>query len=118
MTRDSIKCWCIIVYLIIFGGLIYGCAGGQFTPQAQQNVSNAVAQAKGLLWNLDLFYSDLVALKAIPDKTTKATQALAVADAAAAAIDRIVKGSPATDIELNVIAGQVAGAKAILQETK
>jgi hypothetical protein len=106
----------VYIYLLVVC-LIAGCAGvGKFTPQGGAQASNAVAIAQGLLWTLDSFYGGLVALKLIPDYTQAATQALAIADAAAVALRAIIAGATVTDEQLNVIAGQVAGAGAILKQ--
>jgi hypothetical protein len=104
---------------IISLGLFLGCAGvGQLTPAAATTASNAVTVAQGLLHSLDAFYGDLVTLKTAPDYRADATKALAIADVAADSLRQIINGGPATDAQLNVAAGQVAGAQAILKGVK
>jgi hypothetical protein len=95
------------------------CASvGKFTPAGAEQANNAVSIATGLLRTLDSFYGGLLALKLVPDYTQQATQALSIADVAAAALRAIIAGTTVTDVQLNVIAGQVAGAQAILEAKK
>jgi hypothetical protein len=111
--------------LLLVGLLLYGCAGlGKFTSQGAAVATNAVSVATGLLHVLDGFYGGLLDPKLAPDYTVEATRALSIADAAAAVLNEIIRkntaGEPVTitDEQLNVIAGQVAGAQAILQGAK
>lgn len=100
------------------GSLIYGCAGvGKFTPQGAALANNAVTVAQGLLHALDGFYGDLQTMQLVPDYTREATQALSIADLAALALRQVIDGATVTDAQLNVAAGQVAGAEAILKQT-
>ena len=82
--------------------------------------TNAVTVATGLLHVLDGFYGDLLDLKLVPvDYTIEATRALSIADAAAAVLkSRLSPGPTVTDEQLNVAAGQVDGARAILKGAK
>jgi hypothetical protein len=108
--------------LLLVGLLLYGCAGAfRFTPQGAAVTTNAVSVAAGLLHVLDGFYGDLLNLELAPDYTTEATRALSIADAAAAVLKEVIRqntvGDPVTitDEQLNVAAGQVDGARAILK---
>ena len=106
-----------IMACLLLAGLLgcSGCAGpGQLTPAGVRLVNGAIATAVGLLRSLDGFYGDLVELKMVPDHRVQATRALSIADVAAAALKEIVNGKPADDAALNVAAGQVDGARAIL----
>ena len=81
--------------------------------------TNAVNVATGLLHVLDGFYGDLLALKAVPGGfRTEATRALSIADAAAAILKDVIAGATVTDEQLNLVAGQVDGARAILRGIK
>ena len=104
---------------LISAGLFFGCASvGKFTPQGAATASNAVSVAQGLLHSLDSFYGDLVKLKMAPDYRNQATRALAMADQAAVVLRGVIAGATVTDGQLNIAAGQVDGAKAILGGTK
>jgi hypothetical protein len=95
--------------------IIYGCAGiGKFTPKGAQIATKAVTVAQGLLHALDGFYSDLLTLKVVPDYNVQAVRALSMADMAAATLRAVIAGATVTDEQLNIAAGQVDGAKAIL----
>ncbi len=108
----------IIISLLLWG-LIVGCASvGKFTPQAASVATGAITTAQGLLHSLDSFYGDLVKLKIFPDYTTQATRALAMADQAAMILRAAIAGATVTDEQLNVAAGQVDGARAILRTVK
>jgi hypothetical protein len=97
------------------GAMTAGCAGvGQFTPQGAAVANNAVSVAQGLLSALDSFYADLLNLKLVPDYQVEATRALAVADTAAGVLRQVITGATVTDTQLNVAAGQVYGARAML----
>lgn len=114
MLRNALKfgllCWLLV-------GLISACASfGTFTPQGAAIATNAVTVAQGLLHALDGFYGDLLGLKVIPDHTVTATRALSIADMAAATLKSAIAGATVTDEELNIAAGQVDGANAILHE--
>jgi hypothetical protein len=123
----TLKCFAglknaILPSLLLWALIIYGCAGvGKFTSQGATVATNAVSVATGLLHVLDGFYGDLLNLELAPDYTTEATRALSIADAAAAVLKEVVRkntaGEPVTitDEQLNVAAGQVDGARAILQ---
>ena len=111
--------------LLLVGLLIYGCAGPfRFTPQGAAVTTNAVAVATGLLHVLDGFYDDLLNLELAPDYTTETTRALSIADAAAAVLKEVIRkntigeSGTITDEQLNIAAGQVDGAKAILKGIK
>jgi hypothetical protein len=107
LAITSVVCFCL------------GCSGvGQFTPPAVTVANNAITVAQGLLHSLDSFYGDLITLKTAPDYRQTATKALAIADVAAASLRQIINGASATDAQLNIVAGQVAGAKAILAGVK
>ena len=67
---------------------------------------------------LDKTYGDLLKLKLVPDYTVEATRALAIADAAAVVLRGVIAGATVTDEQLNIAAGQVDGARAILQGIK
>jgi hypothetical protein len=111
----------LIPSLLLWALIIYGCAGvGTFTPQGATQATNAVSVATGLLHVLDGFYGDLLNLKLVPGGfTTEATRALSIADAAAAFLKEVIaKNTVATDAQLNIAAGQVDGAKAILKGIK
>lgn len=96
--------------------LFYGCASvGTFTPKGAEKANNAVTVATGLLHALDGFYGNLVDLKMMPDYTTQATRALSIADIAAVTLRQIIAGATVTQEQLNVAAGQVDGARAVLQ---
>ena len=105
--------------LVVWAVLIYGCASlGTFTPKGAAIANNAVTVATGLLKALDGFYGNLLALKEVPDYTTQATRALSLADVAAAGLRAVIAGATADDAKLNLLAGQVDGAKAMLAEMK
>lgn len=107
-----------LTFLLFF---ISACSGiGAMTPQAAVAVSDSVITAQGFLHALNEFYNDLVELKALPDHTTEATRALAIADAAAALIKSFCAGEYVgnPNARLNEIAGMVDGAKAILNTMK
>lgn len=113
MLKNAIKygilCW------VVIGLMIYGCASfGKFTPTGAIIANNAVTLAQGLLHGLEGFYGDLLGLKMVSDYTTEATRALSMADAAAATLRAIIAGATVTDEQLNLVAGQVDGAKATL----
>lgn len=113
MFKNAIKygllCWVVIVLTI------YGCSGAfQFSQKGAEIATNAVTVAQGLLHALDGFYGDLLTLKIIPDYTNQATRALSIADQAAAVLKAAIAGATVTDEQLNVAAGQVDGAMAIL----
>lgn len=104
---------------LVAAGLFFGCASvGKFTSQGAATAGNAVTVAQGLLHGLDGFYGDLLALKLVPDHTTEATRALAIADTAAAVLRMVIAGATVTDAQMNVAAGQVDGARAILAGAK
>lgn len=115
-TRNKLWAW------IIIGGLtfsVHACASiGTFTPKGAQIANSAVTVAQGLLHSLDTFYDDLVSLKAVPDYTTEATRALSIADSAAAVLRAAIAKATVTDEQLNVAAGQVSGAQAMLEQMK
>ena len=107
--------------VIILALCFLGCAGvGKFTPQGAVQATNAVTVASGLLHVLDGFYGDLLNLKLVPGGfTTEATRALSIADAAAAFLKGVIAGNVvATDEQINIAAGQVTGAEAILKTIK
>lgn len=115
MLKNTIKygllCWVFIALMI------YGCASlGKFTPQGAAIANNAVNVAHGLLSALDGFYVDLLGLKMVPDYTNEATRALTMADTAAVVLRQIIAGATVTDDQLNLVAGQVDGARAILNQ--
>ena len=104
--------------MLIWAIVIYGCASvGKFSTQGAATASNAVTVAQGLLHSLDGFYGDLLKLKLVPDYTQQATRALAMADQAAVTLRGVIAGATVTDTQMNVIAGQVDGAKALLPTT-
>lgn len=106
----------ILPSLLLWALTISGCAGvGQFTPQGAAVAANAVSVATGLLHVLDGFYGGLLDLKLTPDYSVEATRALSIADAAASFLKQVIAGATVTDEQLNVAAGQVTGAKAILK---
>jgi hypothetical protein len=109
-----------LVYpLILWALLIGGCAtGGGFTPQGAVIAHNAVTVAQGFLSALNGFYGDLLNLQMVPDYTVPATQALSIADVAAVSLHAIIDAGTATQQQLNVAAGQVVGAQAILKQIK
>jgi hypothetical protein len=114
----NIGVWIMIpaVFWVTVVGGIYGCASlGKFTPQGAAIANNAVTVAQGLLAALDGFYGDLLTLRLAPDYTTQATRALSMADVAATALRQIIAGSTVTDEQLNLVAGQVDGARALYQ---
>jgi len=115
----------IKIFVIILALCFMGCAGiGQFTPKGAEQATNAVSVATGLLHILDGFYGDLLNLELAPDYTTEATRALSIADAAAAVLKEVIRkntlgeSETITDEQLNVAAGQVDGARAILKGIK
>ncbi len=115
MKRLRIKKLLVVVMIAC---LVPGCAGlGKFTPQGAALANNAVTVATGLLHALDGFYGDLLDLKLVPDFTTDATRALSIADTAAVVLRQIIAGATVTDEQLNLAAGQVDAAKAILNRT-
>lgn len=100
---------------LILAVVVYGCASlGTFTPKGSAVASQAVTVAQGLLHALDGFYGDLLGLKLVPDYTKQATRALSIADQAAVVLRGVIAGATVTEEQLNVAAGQVDGAKAIL----
>jgi hypothetical protein len=102
---------------ICLGGLVVGCTGVcKFTPSGEAIATNSVTVAQGLLHALDGFYGDMLTLKLASDYTTEATRALSITDAAAAALKQIIAGASVTDEQLNVVAGQVSGAQAIINQ--
>jgi hypothetical protein len=104
-----------VFWMTVVSG-IYGCASlGKFTPQGAQVANNAVTVAQGLLAALDGFYGDLLTMKFLPDYTTQAARTLSMADTAATALRQIISGSTVTDAQLNLVAGQVDGARALYQ---
>jgi hypothetical protein len=104
---------------LISAGLFFGCAtGGGFTPQVAATASNAVTVAQGLLTSLDSFYGDLLKLKIVPDYTQQATRVLAMADQAATVLRGVISGATISDAQMNVVAGQVDGSRAILAGAK
>jgi hypothetical protein len=123
---DAMNCFkgirnAILPSLLLWALITYGCAGvGTFTPKGAEVATNAVSVATGLLHVLDGFYGGLLDLKQAPDYTIEVTRALSIADAAAAVLKEVVRkntaGEPVTitNEQLNVVAGQVDGAKAIL----
>lgn len=113
MKKEELMFWALIITL----GLFLGCGAIKAIPTPTQAIG-AVSVAQGLLHSLDTFYDDLVALKMAPDYRVDATKALSIADAAAAALRGVIAGASVTDAQLNVVAGQVAGAKAILAGVK
>jgi hypothetical protein len=107
------------IFCLILVCCLCGCAGfGQLKPESAIKANNAVATATGLLHVLNGFYGDLVTLKMAPDYQVEATRALSIADAAAKSLNDIIAGSVVTDAQMNVVAGQVSGAQAILQTAK
>jgi hypothetical protein len=112
MQRLSLK---KLLCALVIAFLVPGCAGlGKFTPQGAALANNAVTVATGLLHALDGFYGDLLNLKLVPDCTPDATKALSMADLAAGLLKQIIADATVTDAQLNTAAGQVEGAKAIL----
>ena len=106
-----------ILLVFFITSLVSGCAGlGKFTPQGGAGATNAVNVATELLHALDGFYGDLLNLQLVPDFTTDATRALSMADMAAALLKQIIAGATVNDAELNALASQVDGAKAILNK--
>jgi len=109
----------IIPSLILWALIIYGCASvGKFTPEGAQVATGAVSVATGLLKGLDGFHGDLLTLKLVPDYRVQATRALSMADDAAKTLRAVIAGGTATDQQLNIAAGQVDGARAILNKVK
>lgn len=109
----NISVW-LGIPILFWSMVIYGCASfGTFTPKGASIANNAVTVATGLLHALDGFYGDLLGLKMVPDYTTEATRALTLADTAAVMLRQIIAGATVTDDQLNLVAGQVDGAKAV-----
>lgn len=97
--------------------LAIGCAA--LTPAVIGGVGlavNSITTARDLLSTLDKFYNSLVEKKTMPALREQATKALAIADSAAVTLRSAAAGGVVTDTQLNVAAGQVAGAQAILKE--
>ena len=108
-----------ILICLTCGLLAYGCTSvGKFTPTGAKIATNAVTVATGFLHALDGFYGDLLTMKAAPDYTVQATRALSIADQAAVVLKAVIAGATVTDEQLNVAAGQVDGARAILRQEK
>lgn len=105
---------------VLIAMIVVGCASvGKFTPQGAVVANNAVTVATGLLHVLDGFYGDLLALKVVPGGfSAEATRALSIADAAAAILKSVIAEATITDEQLNIAAGQVDGARAILRGIK
>ena len=110
----------MVKLLLIIGlSLALSCASpGKFTPAGATIATGAVNVATGLLHALDGFYGDLLTMKLVPDYTAQATRALTLADTAAPVLKKIIAGQTVTNEELNLVAGKVDGAKAILRGMK
>lgn len=112
-----------IVYgLLTWAVIIIGCASvGKFTPGGAQWASNAVTTAQSLLSVIDGgLYATLLGLKnngmitGNEKALVTATRQLAGLDKAAELLKAVIAGATVTDEELNKVAGQVDGAKAII----
>src|SRR5574343_118086 len=113
MKKEELMFWALIITL----GLFLGCGAIKAIPTPTQAIG-AVSVAQGLLHSLDTFYNDLVIMQLLPDHRQEATKALAMADQAAEKLRKILGGLAVSDLDLNVLAGQVSGSKAILQGIK
>lgn len=100
---------------------ITGCSGFmQVRPETSTAIIEHVEEAQSWLKLLDGFYNQLVEAKKVPDNTTEATRALAIADEAARLIKSFCNGEYVgnPDARLNEIAGMVEGAKALLEKVQ
>lgn len=96
-----------------------GCSGFlQMKQETSAAVIEHVEEAQSWLKLLDSFYNQLIEAKKIPDNTTEATRALAIADEAAKLIKSFCNGEYVgnPNARLNEIAGMVEGAKALLEK--
>jgi hypothetical protein len=111
MLRNTFK-YGIIGWITMAVGF-FGCASlGPVVNGATMTI-NAAQTAKTLLTKLDVIYDNLFEAKTVPAKIQQATQALSIADSAAQQLRQVAAGKNITDENINVLAGQVAGAWAL-----
>lgn len=108
----------LLIVTALCWATVLGCAQGvKYLATGLTNVHNAFRQADALLNSLDTVYAILLANQQGATEA-EATRALAVADAAAEGLRKVIETGTATDAEMNLLAGQVDGAKAFLKSVE
>lgn len=110
----------LLISLLICANIM-GCSGFlQMKPETSAVIIEHIEEAQSWLKLLDSFYNQLVEARKIPDNTTEATRALAIADEAARLIKSFCNGEYVgnPNARLNEVAGMVEGAKALLEKVQ